>query len=69
MVMLLLQSDYIDELATVCGHPAMEEWRKQMSDMTLKNIRSRPDSYRDEWDDHSLVLQAYEDFHRYCKSL
>ncbi|XXG75908.1 hypothetical protein AAC387_Pa08g0375 [Persea americana] len=63
------QFDYVDKLATVCGHPAVEEWRKQMLDMTMKNKGSHPDSYRDEWDDHSLVLQAYEDFHRYCKSL
>ena len=30
-----------------------------------KNKRARPEFYRDEWEDHHLVLQAYEDFIKY----
>ncbi|XXG75912.1 hypothetical protein AAC387_Pa08g0377 [Persea americana] len=62
------QLDYIDELAAECGYPAVEEWRKQMFVMSLENKVARPESYRDEWDDRSLVLQAHESFQRYCKA-
>ncbi|KAJ8632202.1 hypothetical protein MRB53_025538 [Persea americana] len=62
------QFDYTDELAAECGYPAVEEWRKQMYVMSWENKVARPESYRDEWDDHSLVLQAHESFQRYCKA-
>ncbi|RWR87493.1 flavin-containing monooxygenase FMO GS-OX-like protein 4 [Cinnamomum micranthum f. kanehirae] len=62
------QFDYTDELAAECGYPAVEEWRKQMYAMSWENKVARPESYRDEWDDHSLVLQAHEYFLRYCKA-
>ena len=63
-----MQFDYTDELAAECGYPAVEEWRKQMYAMSWENKVARPESYRDEWDDHSLVLQAHESFQRYCKA-
>lgn len=67
-MLIILQFDYTDELAAECGYPAVEEWRKQMYAATGKNKVARPESYRDEWDDHSLVLQAHEYFQRYCES-
>jgi len=57
-----LQFEYNAWLAAHCGCPADEEWRKQMYYSTAKNRLARPESYRDEWEDHHLVLQAHEDF-------
>ena len=42
-----------------------EEWRRQMYIATSKNRVLRPESYRDEWDDDDLVLQAQQDFANY----
>ncbi|CAB4279606.1 unnamed protein product [Prunus armeniaca] len=30
-----------------------------------KNKHARPETYRDEWEDDRLVLQAHEDFKKY----
>ncbi|XP_077236011.1 flavin-containing monooxygenase FMO GS-OX-like 5 isoform X3 [Tasmannia lanceolata] len=54
--------DYSDWLAAECGYPPVEEWRKQMILATWKNYASRPENYRNEWEDHHLVLQAHKDF-------
>ncbi|CAK7355817.1 unnamed protein product [Dovyalis caffra] len=56
------QFEYDNWLASQCGCPGIEEWRQQMYDTTSKSKRLRPETYRDEWDDHSLVLEAYEYF-------
>ncbi|KAF6152992.1 hypothetical protein GIB67_021597 [Kingdonia uniflora] len=56
------QFDYNDWLAGECEFPASEEWRKQMYTATGKNRIARPETYRDEWEDQHLVLQAQEDF-------
>ncbi|KAL6177102.1 hypothetical protein ACLB2K_048628 [Fragaria x ananassa] len=48
-----------------CGCPASEEWRQQMWVATFKNARLRGTLYREEWDDHQLILQAHEDFRKY----
>ncbi|XP_058224162.1 flavin-containing monooxygenase FMO GS-OX-like 4 [Rhododendron vialii] len=56
------QFEYNDWLATECGCPPSEEWRKQMYSETDKNRKVRPETYRDEWDDELLVAQAHEDF-------
>ncbi|KAI5398619.1 hypothetical protein KIW84_012616 [Lathyrus oleraceus] len=50
--------DYNNWIADQCGVPAMEEWRKQMYVATSKNRLTRPETYRDEWDDDDLVQQA-----------
>ncbi|XP_031502628.1 flavin-containing monooxygenase FMO GS-OX-like 5 [Nymphaea colorata] len=56
------QSEYDDWLSMQCGCMKVEEWRKEMFAATYKNRIARPENYRDEWDDHDLVLQAQEHF-------
>ncbi|ESW29329.1 hypothetical protein PHAVU_002G061500 [Phaseolus vulgaris] len=63
--MALLQWDYNNWIADQCGLPYFEEWRKQMYMATSKNRALRPESYRDEWEDDDLVLQAQQDFADY----
>lgn len=63
----LLQFEYDDWLATECGYPAVEEWRKLMYMAACKNRKARPESYRDEWDDDHLVAQAHEDFKKFFR--
>lgn len=62
------QFEYNDWLAAECGYPASEEWRKQMFVMAGKNRLARPETYRDIWDDHNLILEAQADFQQYCRS-
>lgn len=57
--------DYDNWIADQCGIPRVEEWRVQMYVATSKNRVLRPESYRDEWDDDDLVLQAQRDFANY----
>ncbi|OQU92170.1 hypothetical protein SORBI_3001G303750 [Sorghum bicolor] len=59
------QFEYDDWLAEQCGHPPIEEWRKQMFTINLKNKIARPESFRDEWDDYHLVAEANEDFKKF----
>ncbi|KAF8697878.1 hypothetical protein HU200_035371 [Digitaria exilis] len=59
------QFEYDDWLAEQCGHPAIEEWRKQMYHINGINKAIRPERYRDEWDDDHLVAEANEDFKKY----
>ncbi|XP_061988846.1 flavin-containing monooxygenase FMO GS-OX-like 4 [Rosa rugosa] len=59
------QFEYDDWLASHCGCPVSEEWRQQMWLATFKNARLRGPLYREEWDDHHLILQAQEDFRKY----
>ena len=33
--------------------------------VAFENFRLRTDTYRDEWEDHQLVLEAHEDFTKY----
>ncbi|CAN6460757.1 unnamed protein product [Victoria cruziana] len=56
------QFDYDDWLATQCGYSKVESWRRKMYDATSKRKRAKPETYRDEWDDHDLVSQAQEHF-------
>lgn len=62
---VFLQFEYDDWLAAQYGCPVSEEWRKQMYLAVSKNRRARPETYRDEWEDDHLVLQAHEDFKKY----
>ncbi|KAK3157090.1 hypothetical protein QOZ80_2AG0116030 [Eleusine coracana subsp. coracana] len=59
------QFEYDDWLAEQCGYPPIEEWRKLMYAATTKNKAARPESYRDEWDDDHLAIEANEDFKKY----
>ncbi|XP_050376654.1 flavin-containing monooxygenase FMO GS-OX-like 4 [Argentina anserina] len=61
------QFGYDDWVATECGSPVSEEWRKQMFYAAIENMLAKPETYRDEWDKYiQLVLQAREDFKKYC---
>ncbi|XP_061357800.1 flavin-containing monooxygenase FMO GS-OX-like 4 isoform X3 [Gastrolobium bilobum] len=59
------QWDYNNWIADQCGIPAIEEWIVQMYMATSKNRLLRSESYRDEWEDDDLVLQAQRDFDNY----
>ncbi|XP_042512302.1 flavin-containing monooxygenase FMO GS-OX-like 5 isoform X2 [Macadamia integrifolia] len=59
------QFEYDDWLATECGCSVTEEWRKKMYDANGRNKHARPETYRDEWEDQHLILQANEDFLQY----
>ncbi|KAH7862146.1 hypothetical protein Vadar_000721 [Vaccinium darrowii] len=61
------QFEYNDWLASECGCPPSEEWRKEMYSAASKNRKVRPETYRDEWDDEDLAAQAHEDFRRFSK--
>ncbi|KAI3895738.1 hypothetical protein MKW98_025529, partial [Papaver atlanticum] len=59
------QFDYSDWLAAESGCHPWEEWRKQMFKELVNNYIARPETYRDEWEDEYLIVQAQEDFFQY----
>ncbi|KAF5729871.1 flavin-containing monooxygenase-related family protein [Tripterygium wilfordii] len=59
------QYEYVNWLASQCGCSGFEEWRKQMFCESLKQRIAHPETYRDEWEDHDLILQAHQDFLKY----
>ncbi|CAH2048038.1 unnamed protein product [Thlaspi arvense] len=59
------QFEYNDWLASQCGCSGTEEWRKEMYLTTGVRKREYPETYRDKWEDHHLVSQAYQDFSLY----
>ncbi|KAG2302685.1 hypothetical protein Bca52824_031336 [Brassica carinata] len=61
----ITQFEYCDWLASKCGCSGTEEWRKEMCLKTFKRKIEHPEKYRDEWEDHHLVSQAYLDFSFY----
>ncbi|KAA8521873.1 hypothetical protein F0562_012813 [Nyssa sinensis] len=62
------QFKYDDWLAAECGCPPVEEWRKEMYLEASKNKLIRPETFRDEWDDHHLVLRAHEHFGKHLSN-
>ncbi|XP_011650414.2 flavin-containing monooxygenase FMO GS-OX-like 3 [Cucumis sativus] len=56
---------YCNWVATTCGCPPYEEWRKEMNISVhlyrLPNLKT----YRDDWHDDELIRQAYEEFSKY----
>ncbi|KAL4332529.1 hypothetical protein GQ457_07G010530 [Hibiscus cannabinus] len=56
------QFEYNNWIAAQCGCQGVEKWRKPMYSAASVNRRLRPETYRDEWEDHDVVLEAYEDF-------
>lgn len=60
-----VQFDYADWLAAESGCQPLEEWRKEMAKERDRNATARPESYRDEWEDGDLIVQAHEDFSQY----
>lgn len=61
----LRQFDYDDWLAIQCGCSVSEDWRIKMYDSASKRKRTHPETYRDQWDDEDLILQAHHDFTKY----
>ncbi|CAA7053415.1 unnamed protein product [Microthlaspi erraticum] len=61
----ITQFEYNDWLASQCGCSGTEEWRKEMYLATGVRKRAHPETYRDEWEDHHLVSQVYQDFSLY----
>ncbi|KAF5207774.1 Flavin-containing monooxygenase fmo gs-ox-like [Thalictrum thalictroides] len=59
------QFKYYDLVAAQCGVPLSEEWRNQMLFSTGMRMVAQPETYRDEWEDQILILQAHEDFAQY----
>ncbi|KAM6587619.1 hypothetical protein CsatA_010224 [Cannabis sativa] len=59
------QFDYDDWLAVHSGCTLSEEWRKQMYSAVSKRKRAQPETYRDEWDDEDLIIQANQYFLKY----
>ncbi|KAJ8764205.1 hypothetical protein K2173_005385 [Erythroxylum novogranatense] len=59
------QFEYNCWLAAQCGCPGFEEWRKKMYQAVSERRHNSPETYRDKWDDHHLILEAYQDFTPY----
>ncbi|OAP15581.1 hypothetical protein AXX17_AT1G56820 [Arabidopsis thaliana] len=59
------QFEYDNWLASQCGCSETEEWRKEMCLANGVRKEAHPETYRDEWDDHHLVSEAYQDFSLY----
>ncbi|KAL9231111.1 hypothetical protein vseg_006374 [Gypsophila vaccaria] len=59
------QFEYDDWLAIECSFPPTEEWRKAMYTAVSRRKRAHPETYRDEWDDEDLILEAHQDFKQY----
>ncbi|CAA7034206.1 unnamed protein product [Microthlaspi erraticum] len=62
------QFEYYDWLGSQIGCSGTEEWRKEMSLPIFLRKMKHPESYRDEWEDHHLVAQAYQDFSLYIST-
>ncbi|CAA7041588.1 unnamed protein product [Microthlaspi erraticum] len=62
------QFEYYDWLGSQIGCSGTEEWRKEMSLPIFLRKMKHPESYRDEWEDHHLVDQAYQDFSLYIST-
>ncbi|CAO2821676.1 unnamed protein product [Amaranthus hypochondriacus] len=60
--------EYEDWLAAECGSPPAEEWRKNMFFATVVRAVRQMETFRDEWDDEDLVLQAHKDFMQYLSA-
>ncbi|KAL2921013.1 Flavin-containing monooxygenase FMO GS-OX-like 2 [Bienertia sinuspersici] len=60
--------EYEDWLAAQCGCPPTEEWRKRMLFATIARVFKQMETYRNEWDDDNLVLEAYDDFSKIITS-
>ncbi|XVE65043.1 hypothetical protein DITRI_Ditri07aG0150400 [Diplodiscus trichospermus] len=61
--------EYINWLASQCGCQSIEKWRQQMFCDAYENMRLRPETYRDGWEDHPLLSEAHEDFTNYTSLL
>lgn len=56
------QVDYLNWIAEQVGEPLLEHWRDQEVDRGYQRLATQSDTFRDKWDDDSLMVEAYEDF-------
>lgn len=68
LVELLLQFEYDNWLADQCEYPRIEKWREQMFYIGFKRIYAQSSTYRDNWDDDHLIVEAYDDFVKFMSS-
>ncbi|XP_039170059.1 flavin-containing monooxygenase FMO GS-OX-like 4 [Eucalyptus grandis] len=59
------QFEYNDWLAVQSGSQPSEEWRKEMFLESTRKMQARPEVYRDEEIDETLISQAHEDFAKF----
>ncbi|XP_010493787.1 PREDICTED: flavin-containing monooxygenase FMO GS-OX5-like [Camelina sativa] len=55
---------YLNWIAEQVGAPPGEQWRFQELDGGYVRLATRPDTFRDKWDDDHLIVEAYEGFLR-----
>lgn len=55
---IVQQFEYLDGLASRCGLPPVENWRKEMYSLGGINKQTNPQSYRDTWQDCDVTLEA-----------
>ncbi|KAF3496792.1 hypothetical protein DY000_02057834 [Brassica cretica] len=56
------QFEYDNWLADQCDYPRIEKWREEMFYIGFKRIYAQSATYRDNWDDDHLIVEAYDDF-------
>mmetsp|Transcript_7251 Transcript_7251/g.26674 ORF Transcript_7251/g.26674 Transcript_7251/m.26674 type:complete len:188 (-) Transcript_7251:1901-2464(-) len=54
------QFHYNDMISKITNSRPLPAWRKAMYEANSKNKRSRPEEYRDVWDDHDILQEALE---------
>ncbi|KAG0470826.1 hypothetical protein HPP92_017526 [Vanilla planifolia] len=55
--------EYCDKFGDNCDFPHLEEWRKELCLSSLRNSDANLEDYRDNWDDHELLQEAYQSQH------
>lgn len=68
LVKPLLQFEYDNWLADQCDYPRIEKWREEMFYIGFKRIYAQSATYRDNWDDDHLIVEAYDDFVKFMSS-
>ncbi|KAG1347847.1 Flavin-containing monooxygenase FMO GS-OX-like 9 [Cocos nucifera] len=51
--------EYCDMYGDNCGFPHLEEWKKEICLLALKNSLMNLETYRDQWDDDEWLRMAY----------
>lgn len=68
LLKLLSQFEYDNWLADQCDYPRIEKWREEMFYIGFKRIYAQSATYRDNWDDDHLIVEAYDDFLKFMSS-
>jgi len=54
---------YCDKYGDNCGFPYLEDWRKELCLVALRNAETNLETYRDIYDDHELLQVAHQSPH------